>query len=76
MTRVLWAVAVAWILCVGYWLTLADCLEATPCSDAHLWLNEATFFAILVLPAAFLIVGAAELVRRVRADAARRRSGR
>ena len=76
MRRALWGIGIGWTLCVGYWLTLGDCLEDTPCSDAHLWLNTVTFFAVLGLPAAFLVVGAVELVRRIRADAARRRSAR
>jgi hypothetical protein len=56
--------AAAWVLCVVYWATLADCLEGKACSGPHLLLNEVTFGGIFVIPVVLLVGWGIDFVRR------------
>jgi hypothetical protein len=61
-----WVALIVWVACIVYWATLADCLEAAACSDAHLWLNGAAFAGIFVIPAGAGLLALAGLLRGLR----------
>ena len=63
MKRLTVGAAAAWVLCLVYWATLADCLEGKACSVPHLLLNEVTFVAIFVIPVILLVAWVVEIVR-------------
>ena len=45
----------AWLFCLVYWGTLADCLEGKECSEPHVLLNSVTFAGIFLIPLILLV---------------------